>query len=239
MYIIYKHTNKINNAVYIGVTCKSMEKRWNSHVNSSKRGDGYKFQRAIAKYGEDAFIHEQLGVVCDLNEAKKLEIHYISLYNSFKRGYNSTAGGDLCYERDSLWREKKSIEMKEKHKSGELISPFSNSDTHQKTMDSRKRNGTNIFVTNNPMLNEETVMKKMISMPDMRGRKQWMNIVNGDRKQQTEHPDPIQDWVNIGFTKGISKNKGIPKSQKICPVCKKLFAVHTLSRHLRAKHESN
>ena len=95
--------------------------------------------------------------------------------------------------------------MKEKHKSGELISPFSNSDTHQKTMDSRKRNATNIFVTNNPMLNEETVMKKMISMPDMRGRKQSMNIVNGDRKQQTEHPDPIQDWVNIGFTKGISK----------------------------------
>ena len=32
---------------------------------------------SIAKYGEDAFIHEQVGVVCDLNEAKKKAETYV------------------------------------------------------------------------------------------------------------------------------------------------------------------
>jgi transposase-like protein len=40
-------------------------------------------------------------------------------------------------------------------------SPFKNKLIHQKTMNTRQKNGTNIFVTNNPMHNEESLKKKI------------------------------------------------------------------------------
>ncbi len=40
-------------------------------------------------------------------------------------------------------------------------SPFKNKLIHQKSMDTREKNGTNIFITNNPMYNEESVKKKL------------------------------------------------------------------------------
>lgn len=40
-------------------------------------------------------------------------------------------------------------------------SPFKSKIIHQKTIDTRKKNGTNIFITNNPMHNEESILKKV------------------------------------------------------------------------------
>jgi hypothetical protein len=216
-----------------------MESRWKGHVKSSKNGTGYKFQRAIEQYGEESFLHEELKIVDDVETAKKLEIYYISLYNSFKNGYNSTPGGDGTYIRDEVWRQNKSKEMKEKFKTGEFISPFSDPETHNKTMETRKNNGTNVFETNNPMFNEQTKMKKMLSMPDMKNRKQWVNIITGERKQQIECPGPKEIWENKSFLKGVSKNRGIEKPKTECPVCKNYFANHTLSRHIKSRHESS
>ena len=38
LYCVYMHTNKLNNKKYIGITCRSVEVRWNS-------GKGYKLNR--------------------------------------------------------------------------------------------------------------------------------------------------------------------------------------------------
>ena len=56
IYCVYKHTNKFNGKVYIGITSQQPEKRW-------KNGYGYEgneyFYRAIQKYGwNDGFNHE-------------------------------------------------------------------------------------------------------------------------------------------------------------------------------------
>ena len=71
-YIVYKHTNLINNKIYIGITKygNHPKKRW-------KNGLGYeyneKFFSDIIKYGWNNFSHEILDKDLDLIEASILE----------------------------------------------------------------------------------------------------------------------------------------------------------------------
>lgn len=113
MGIIYKIQNIINDKIYIGQTQISLEKRWNEHLRDTKRRD-YKFHRAIRKYGEESFSKEIIEEVSDdmLNER---EIYWISYYDSYHNGYNSTLGGDgsLKINREliiELWDKGYSIE---------------------------------------------------------------------------------------------------------------------------------
>ena len=66
-------------------------------------------------------------------------------------------------------REKHSLRISESWKNGsrdkqlefmKCNSPFKDSNIHKKSIDRRTLNGTNIFITNNPMLREETKKKK-------------------------------------------------------------------------------
>lgn len=93
-YCVYKHTNKFNNKIYIGITCRKPEVRWNN-------GRGYKkneyFYRAIQKYGwYEGFRHEILFEHLTKEEACKIESELISKYDStnFKKGYNCSTGGE-------------------------------------------------------------------------------------------------------------------------------------------------
>lgn len=93
-YCVYKHTNKSNGKVYIGITCRKPEVRWNN-------GKGYEnneyFYRAIQKYGwEDGFIHEIIADGLTKKDACKIEIELIATYDStnYDKGYNCSAGGE-------------------------------------------------------------------------------------------------------------------------------------------------
>ena len=90
-YCVYKHTTP-SGKVYIGVTSKVPERRWES-------GHGYKynthFWNAIVKYGWDNISHE---IVCEglsADQAFSLEQEMIRLTHSTnpRFGYNQTAGG--------------------------------------------------------------------------------------------------------------------------------------------------
>ena len=91
-YSVYKHTNKINNKVYIGITSQEPTSRW-------KNGLGYqtqrKFYRAILKYGWDNFSHEVLFINLTKEEACKKEKELIKKFNSIDNGYNSLKGGEV------------------------------------------------------------------------------------------------------------------------------------------------
>lgn len=91
MYIVYLHTNKVNGMIYIGMTCRTLEERWNSGYQGNPH-----FYRAIKKYGRDAFKHEVLAENLEKEEAEQLERFYISKYNSTdpKIGYNIEKGGN-------------------------------------------------------------------------------------------------------------------------------------------------
>lgn len=93
-YCVYKHTNKSNGKVYIGLTGRKPEYRWNN-------GNGYKnnpyFYSSIQKYGWDGFKHEIIKNNLTEQEAQELEISLISEFNSTDKnfGYNILPGGNL------------------------------------------------------------------------------------------------------------------------------------------------
>lgn len=93
-YCVYKHTNKFNGKVYIGITSQLPEKRW-------KNGYGYEgneyFFRAIQKYGwNDGFDHEIIVSGLTKENACVIEIELIKTYDSTNsdKGYNFSSGGD-------------------------------------------------------------------------------------------------------------------------------------------------
>ncbi len=96
-YLVYKHTNLINNKVYIGITQQNTEKRW-------QKGRGYKrqphFRDAIKKYGWDNFKHEILFDNLSKEQAIEKEIELIAKYksNNRKYGYNISKGGETYKE---------------------------------------------------------------------------------------------------------------------------------------------
>lgn len=90
-YTVYMHKNKINSKVYIGITKRKPQYRWNN-------GKGYKnqyFKRAIKKYGFDNFEHKILYENLTQKEAEQKEIELIYYYKSSERdfGYNISKGG--------------------------------------------------------------------------------------------------------------------------------------------------
>lgn len=91
-YSVYKHTNKINGKVYIGITVNEPEVRW------GKNGKNYErqlFGKAIQKYGWNNFEHEVLFTNLSRKKANDKEIELISFYNATNRefGYNVALGG--------------------------------------------------------------------------------------------------------------------------------------------------
>lgn len=91
-YIVYKHTNKINGKIYIGIThYKDPNRRWCN-------GRGYKhsilFDRAIKKYGWDSFTHEILFTALSKEEAHTIEKTLIAKYKREGVSYNIANGGE-------------------------------------------------------------------------------------------------------------------------------------------------
>lgn len=101
---VYKCLCLETNKVYIGITTETVNKRRGRHIRESFNPKSYSynhhFHRAIRKYGPDQFEWTQLE--CVISESrenlkfclKQLEIKYVSLFNSYRKGYNSTLGGD-------------------------------------------------------------------------------------------------------------------------------------------------
>ena len=99
---VYKIFCTITQKVYIGITTKPIQVRWNQHKNESFQENRPKnhFHDAIKKYGWESFEKEILLEIKSTNKdtlvesLKQLETFYVQKYNSYKEGYNSTIGGD-------------------------------------------------------------------------------------------------------------------------------------------------
>lgn len=91
---IYKITNTVNGKAYIGQTRYDAEKtRIRDHLNGNSRGSEL-VQRAVEKYGKDAFTYEILhdGIIPEFLDT--LEMEAIEKFNTLvPHGYNLTTGG--------------------------------------------------------------------------------------------------------------------------------------------------
>lgn len=94
MFTVYCHVNKINGKRYVGITGRSVEKRW-------LNGKGYQynahFNNAIKKYGWDNFEHQIIAKDLTKREAEEMEIKLIKEWNlqDCNLGYNLADGGNI------------------------------------------------------------------------------------------------------------------------------------------------
>lgn len=72
-----------------------MKKRFSQHCKDSKKVRNCKrpLYDAMNKYGVDKF-HISLVEECSIDNINEREQYWIKQYNSYKNGYNATAGGD-------------------------------------------------------------------------------------------------------------------------------------------------
>lgn len=113
---IYKITNRVNNKVYIGQTRFTIEHRFKQHINKANRTKVIcPLHKAIKKYGAENFKIESLEEV-PFEKLNEREMYWISVYNSFKSGYNATigGGGKALY----VWTDNEYMEIKSLYLSG-------------------------------------------------------------------------------------------------------------------------
>lgn len=93
-YVVYIHTNMINNKVYIGITCQKPEYRW--HKDGSGYKDNQHFWKAIQKYGWENFRHDIVFKGLTKEQACETEIKLIKekRANNAEFGYNIGRGGE-------------------------------------------------------------------------------------------------------------------------------------------------
>ncbi len=94
---VYCIENRINNKKYIGITTRSLQKRFKEHCKAESV-----IGKAIRKYKKENFIYYELERASTRQDLFKLEKYYIAKYKTFKNGYNSTIGGDGVVYDNSL-----------------------------------------------------------------------------------------------------------------------------------------
>lgn len=110
---VYKITCVANGKSYIGITGRGIRTRWRKHCKDARLGKAWMLQRAIRKYGEEAFASVVLVTCASQAEAMVCERALVGehrTYHTTGYGYNMTVGGDGV--KGYVWTE----EAREKHR---------------------------------------------------------------------------------------------------------------------------
>ena len=108
MGFIYIIQNNINDNIYIGQTTRTIETRWKEHIRcaTTLTKSKSKLYKAMQEIGIEHFEIRAI-IECNDESLDNEEQYYISQYNSYKNGYNSTPGGlqykNKCLEPEWLY----------------------------------------------------------------------------------------------------------------------------------------
>lgn len=94
MFNVYKIANTINDKVYIGVTSRTIEERFQEHKYRIEERNNLHLYQAMKKYGVDKFYIELIDTATTKEEMFEKEKYYIKQYDSYYNGYNLTFGGE-------------------------------------------------------------------------------------------------------------------------------------------------
>lgn len=114
MGFIYKITNTITGKEYVGKTTRNITERWREHRSKSHPSDGSYLHNAIAKYGDENFVIEEIED-CPDELVNEKETEWISIFDTYyPNGYNLTLGGEgnpkIDHEKIvTLWEEGASL----------------------------------------------------------------------------------------------------------------------------------
>ena len=127
-YKIYKHTNKINNKIYIGITKQTLKERWKDGFGYSENKE---FFKDIVYFGWSNFEHEVILRADTEKEALRLESEMIKKYNTTdsRFGYNKLGDSDLNseYKNGKKWSKKRYLASNEYYQynlKGEFVARY-------------------------------------------------------------------------------------------------------------------
>lgn len=247
-FVVYCHTNKINNKKYIGITCQELNERF-------RNGNGYKasphFYKAIQKYGWDNFTHEIIYSNLSESEAKEKEIELILAYNTRNKdfGYNITPGGEGYSGEDNPWtgrhhtdeaKAKMSKARKGIPKSEEFKEYMRDKLKGRRFLDETKRkmseNHANVKGENNPMYGKRRDpehMKKMVvasktpeAIEKMKKNKTWYS---GAKNPNSKSVTCIETGRVYSTVKEASEDIG-------CHPSKISNVLHGYIKHIKGFH---
>ena len=120
-YTVYMHTNLTNHKVYVGITCRNVQERWQNGLGYKK--DQPVFYNAIKKYGWGGFEHIIFAEHLTEEEAKHMEVLLIAIYKTNCKkydnpecGYNMTDGGDGIFGLKHSYETKQKLSQKAKER---------------------------------------------------------------------------------------------------------------------------
>lgn len=94
--VVYKITNLLNGNLYVGLTTRTIKKRFYAHIyHATKEHRNNYLHCAIRKYGVENFKIEEIVSCFDQKSLCELECYFIKKYNTLApNGYNLTTGGE-------------------------------------------------------------------------------------------------------------------------------------------------
>ena len=184
---IYCHTHVESGRRYVGLTKKTWQKRWIQHCAQAKssKGGRWHFPNAIRKYGKDAFSHEILEVLTDLEVANLAEECWIELLETRDpaKGFNLAKGGSHVPNHESS-----SISMKAKWADPEYrVRAMAASKAGLNTLESKARRSiASTQLWSDPVMKEKlsAAILESHSRPEVRVR---LSAAQSGKTLSTEH----------------------------------------------------
>jgi len=180
---IYKITNVENNLCYIGFDThlEHLEHRWKTHKRDCLTKDT-KFYMALRK-GPDKFRYEIIDHSDRIIDLAFKEIYWIDEYNSYKKGYNSTRGGDGIGQDLSQFTEDEINQLKQLY-SFTMTDYNYNIKWKNKTNDERRELTKHLHTEEVYKKRSETLIEFYKSHPELVEKKREQMIISRNKNKE-------------------------------------------------------